>query len=167
MIYCHRGESEIRNFIENWPKNQKVSKLINSSSNKTVRNRTGRGRRPTADYGTFLKALLFCFLVQDWCRDPQKAKKWLDYQKKLKVAQDYIPMYSFLLVYASNNHKKKYKGKVLILAKIDFENSWPHRNFSKVAKSSLTSILSIIKPFFEPQITYLLGIWWILTARTA
>ena len=40
--------------------------------------------------------------------------KWLEYQKKLKVALDYIPMNSFLLVYASNNHKKKNKGKVLI-----------------------------------------------------
>ena len=67
-------------------------------------------------------------------------------------------MYIFLLVYAINNHKKKCKEKVLSLAKIDFENSSPRRNFFKVAKSSLTSILSIIKPFFEPQITYLLGI---------
>ena len=167
MIYCPRGESEIRNSIEIWPKNQKIPNLINFPSYKTVRNRTGQGRRPTADYGTFLKALLFCFLVQDWCRDPQKAKKWLDYQKKLEVALDYIPMNSFLLVYASNNHKKKYKGKVLILAKIDFENSWPRRNFSKVAKSSLTSILSIIKPYFEPHITYLLCFWWILMARTS
>ena len=118
----------------------------------------GRGRRPTADYGIFSGALLFCFLVQNWCRDPQKAKKWLDYQKKTKVALDYIQTYIFLLVYANNNLKKKYKEKVLSLAKIDFKNSWPRRSFSKVAKSSLTSILSIIKPCFEPHITYLLCI---------
>ena len=74
------------------------------------------------------------------------------------MALDYIQTYIFLLVYANNNLKKKYKEKVLSLAKIDFKNSWPRRSFSKVAKSSLTSILSIIKPFFEPQITYLLCI---------
>ena len=34
-------------------------------------------------------------------------------------------MYIFLLVYANNNFKKKYKEKVLSLAKIDFEI--PHR----------------------------------------
>ena len=56
----------------------------------TVRNRPVRKRRPTADYGTFSGALLFCFLNQNWCRDPQKAKKWFDYQKKTKVALDYI-----------------------------------------------------------------------------
>ena len=32
-------------------------------------------------------------------------------------------MYIFLLVYAINNHKKKYKEKVLSLAKIDFNKA--------------------------------------------
>ena len=132
--------------------------MIDFPSNKTVRNMPGRGRRPTADNGIFSRALLFCFLAQNWCRDPQKAKKWLNYKKKFKVAPDYIENYIFLLVYANNNHKKKYKEKVLSLTEIAFENSMPRRSFSKVAKSSLTSILSVIKPYFEPQITYLLFI---------
>ena len=68
------------------------------------------------------------------------------------------PVSLVLLVYANNNHKKKYKEKVLSLTKIDFKNSMPRRSFSKVAKSSLTSILSVIKPYFEPQMTYLLFI---------
>ena len=167
MIHYHRGDLEIPNFIDKWPKNQEIQSLIEFPSNKTVTNMPGRGRRPTADNGIFSRALLFCFLAQNWCRDPQKAKKWLNYKKKFKVALDYIENWIFLLVYANNNHKKKYKEKVLSLTKIDFKNSWPRRSFSKVAKSSLTSILSIIKPFFEPQITYLLGIGWILTVRTA
>ena len=81
------------------------------------------------------------------------------------MALDYIENWIFLLVYANNNHKKEYKEKVLSLTKIDFKNSMPRRSFSKVAKSSLTSILSIIKPYFDPQITYLLFIWWISMAR--
>ena len=83
------------------------------------------------------------------------------------MAPDYIENYIFLLVYANNNHKKEYKEKVLSLTEIDFENSMPRRSFSKVAKSSLTSILSVIKPYFEPQITYLLFIWWISMARSS
>ena len=90
LIFYHRGELEIANSIDKWAKNQEIHILINFPSNKTVRNRPGRGRRPTADYGTFSGALLFCFLNQNWCRDPQKAKKWFDYQKKAKVALDYI-----------------------------------------------------------------------------
>ena len=90
LIFYHRGELEIANSIDKWAKNQEIHILINFPSNKTVRNRPGRGRRPTADYGTFLGALLFCFLNQNWCRDPQKAKKWFDYQKKAKVSPDYI-----------------------------------------------------------------------------
>ena len=167
MIHYHRGDLEIPNFIDKWPKNQEIQSLIDFPSNKTVTNRPGRGRRPTADYGIFSRALLFCFLAQNWCRDPQKAKKWLNYHKKFKVALDYIQNNIFLFVYANNNHKKKYKEKVLSLSKIDFKNSTPRRSFFKVAKSSLTSILSIIKPYFEPQITYLLFIWWISMARTS
>ena len=34
-----------------------------------------------------------CYFVF-WFRDPQKAKNWLDYQKKLKVALDYSDMYT-------------------------------------------------------------------------
>ena len=90
LIFYYRGELEIANSIDKWAKNQKIHILINFPSNKTVRNRPGRGRRPTADYGTLLGALLLCFLNQNWCRDPQKAKKWFDYQKKAKVALDYI-----------------------------------------------------------------------------
>ena len=90
LIFYHRGELKIANSIDKWAKNQEIHILSNFPSNKTVRNRPGRGRRPTADYGTFLGALLFCFLNQNWCRDPQKAKKWFDYQKKTKVALDYI-----------------------------------------------------------------------------
>ena len=90
LIFYHRGELEIANSIDKWAKNQEIHILINFPSNKTVRNRPGRGRRPTADYGTLLGALLLCFLNQNWCRDPQKAKKWFDYQKKTKVALDYI-----------------------------------------------------------------------------
>ena len=90
LIFYHRGELKIANSIDKWAKNQEIHILINYPSNKTVRNRPGRGRRPTADYGTFSGALLFCFLNQNWCRDPQKAKKWFDYQKKTKVALDYI-----------------------------------------------------------------------------
>ena len=90
LFFYHRGELEIANSIDKWAKNQEIHILINFPSNKTVRNRPGRGRRPTADYGTFSRALLFCFLNQNWCRDPQKAKKWFDYQKKTKVALDYI-----------------------------------------------------------------------------
>ena len=167
MIHYHRGDLEIPNFIDKWPKNQEIQSLIDFPSNKTVTNRPGRGRRPTADNGIFSRALLFCFLAQNWCRDPQKAKKWLNYKKKFKVALDYIENWIFLLVYANNNHKKEYKEKVLSLTKIDFKNSMPRRSFSKVAKSSLTSILSIIKPYFDPQITYLLFIWWISMARNS
>ena len=29
----------------------------------------------------FQRPCYFVFLVQNWCRNPQKAKKWLDYQK--------------------------------------------------------------------------------------
>ena len=90
LIFYHRGELEIANSIDKWAKNQEIHILINFPSNKTVRNRPGRGRRPTADYGTFSGALLFCFLNQNWCRDPQKANEWFDYQKKAKVALDYI-----------------------------------------------------------------------------
>ena len=90
LIFYHRGELKIANSIDKWAKNQEIHILINFPSNKTVRNRPSRGRRPTADYGTFSGALLFCFLNQNWCRDPQKAKKWFDYQKKTKVALDYI-----------------------------------------------------------------------------
>ena len=90
LIFYHRGELELANSIDKGAKNQEIYILINFPSNKTVRNRPGRGRRPTADYGTFSGALLFCFLNQNWCRDPQKAKKWFDYQKKAKVALDYI-----------------------------------------------------------------------------
>ena len=90
LIFYHRGELEIANSIDKWAKNQEIHILINFPSNKTVRNRPGRGRRPTADYGTLLGALLLCFLNQNWCRDPQKANEWFDYQKKAKVALDYI-----------------------------------------------------------------------------
>ena len=90
LIFYHREELEIANSIDKWAKNQEIHILINFPSNKTVRNRPGRGRRPTADYGTLLGALLLCFLNQNWCRDPQKAKKWFDYQKKAKVALGYI-----------------------------------------------------------------------------
>ena len=90
LIFYHRGELEIANSIDRWAKNREIHILINFPPNKTVRNRPGRGRRPTADYGTLLGALLLCFLNQNWCRDPQKAKKWFDYQKKAKVALDYI-----------------------------------------------------------------------------
>ena len=90
LIFYHRGELKIANSIDKWAKNQEIHILSNFPSNKTVRNRPGHGRRPTADYGTFLGALLFCFLNQNWCREPQKAKKWFDYQKKTKVALDYI-----------------------------------------------------------------------------
>ena len=90
LIFYHTGELEIANSIDKWAKNREIHILINFPSNKTVRNRPGRGRRPTADYGTLLGALLLCFLNQNWCRDPQKAKKWFDYQKKAKVALDYI-----------------------------------------------------------------------------
>ena len=90
LIFYHKGKLRIANFIDKWAKNQEIHILSNFPSNKTVRNRPGRGRRPTADYGTLLGALLLCFLNQNWCRDPQKAKKWFDYQKKTKVALDYI-----------------------------------------------------------------------------
>ena len=90
LIFYHRGELKIANSIDKWAKNQEIHILSDFPSNKTVRNRPGRGRRPTADYGTLLGALLLCFLNQNWCRDPQKAKKWFDYQKKAKVALDYI-----------------------------------------------------------------------------
>ena len=90
LFFYQREELEIANSIDKWAKNQEIHILNNFPSNKTVRNRPGCRRRPTADYGTFLGALLFCFLNQNWCRDPQKAKKWFDYQKKTKVALDYI-----------------------------------------------------------------------------
>ena len=111
----------------------------------------GRGRRPTA---SSQEPCYFVFWPKTGAETPKKPR--LNYKKKFKVAPDYIENYIFLLVYANNNHKKTYKEKVLSLTKIDFENSMPRRSFSKVAKSSLTSILSVIKPYFEPQITYLL-----------
>ena len=42
----------------------------------------GRGRRPTADYGIFSGALLFCFLVQNWCRDPPKSQEMVRFPEK-------------------------------------------------------------------------------------
>ena len=89
---------------------------------------------------------------------PPKGQEMVKLQEEIQSGPRLHRKLHFLLVYANNNHKKEYKEKVLSLTQIDFKNSTPRRSFSKVAKSSQTSILSIIKPYFDPQITYLLFI---------